>query len=297
MSARELKDLIGLLTARPAPPDATVDMLRERMGKLAAFLPTPADARVEKVDAGGVPAEWVSAPGSNPGRTLLYLHGGGYAIGGPDSHRLLAYNLSRASGARALLIDYRLAPEHPFPAAVEDAVAAWRWLLANGVEAKHAAVAGDSAGGGLVVALLLALRERGVTQPAGGFCISPWIDMEASGDSMRTRAAADPMVKAEGLARYARWYLAGGDARNPLASPLHANLKGLPPLLVQVGSAETLLDDSIRLAELAQAADVPVTLEVAPNMVHVWHLFSPMLGESREAIAKAGRWLADRMAG
>ena len=294
MSTTELKSLIELLTARPAPENETVAQRRDRFGKLGQLLPAPPDAQVTVAPVGGVPAETVAAPGTAGDRVILYLHGGGYVIGGPDTHRALAYNLSRAADARVVVLDYRLAPEHPFPAAVEDATAAYGALLAAGTPPGRIVVAGDSAGGGLVVGTLLSLRDAGQPLPAGGFCISPWTDMEGTGESLVRLAARDVMVQKAGLAWMASLYMNGADPRHPYASPIHADLKGLPPLLIHVGSAEMLFDDAIRLAERAHAADVDVTVEVGPNMVHVWHLFAPILGEGLEAIGRAGHWIAWR---
>lgn len=197
------------------------------------------DIGVEPATAGGVRAEWTSTPSDDRNAALLYLHGGGYVIGSLDSHRHLAAEAGRACGMPALALDYRLAPEHPFPAAVEDALAGYRFLLGRGVRAARIALAGDSAGGGLVVALMVALREEGLPQPGCGWCISPWVDMEAIGDSMTGKAAADPTVQRAGILDMARLYLDGADPRSPLAAPLYADLKGLAPLLIQVGAAET----------------------------------------------------------
>ncbi len=294
MSAEELKNLIELLTSRPAPADADVEAMRERFDKLGSFLPTPEDALVEAVDANGVAAERVAAPGAGQGR-ILYLHGGGYVIGSAATHRTLAYDLSRASGAEALVLDYRLAPEHPFPAAVDDAVAGYEHLLGRGTAPGDVAVAGDSAGGGLVVAALVAIRERGLPMPAAAVAISPWVDMEALGETITTRAEADPMVEQTRLLKLAEYYLAGADPKSPLAAPLYADLAGLPPLLIQVGDAEILLSDSTRLAQRAEAAGVDVTLEISDRMIHVWHLFAPMLSEGREAVARAGGFIAERL--
>ena len=294
MSAEELKNLIELLTSRPAPADADVEAMRERFDKLGSFLPTPEDALVEAVDANGVAAERVAAPGAGQGR-ILYLHGGGYVIGSAATHRTLAYGLSRASGAEALVLDYRLAPEHPFPAAVDDAVAGYEHLLGRGTAPGDVAVAGDSAGGGLVVAALVAIRERGLPMPAAAVAISPWVDMEALGETITTRAEADPMVEQTRLLKLAEYYLAGADPKSPLAAPLYADLAGLPPLLIQVGDAEILLSDSTRLAQRAEAAGVDVTLEISDRMIHVWHLFAPMLSEGREAVARAGGFIAERL--
>src|SRR5438552_1164232 len=221
---------------------------RAQFETMAEVFTLPADASVEAVDAGGVPAEQVTVAGADGTRTILYLHGGGYCIGSPRTHREFAARLARAADATVVLIDYRLAPEHPFPAAAEDATAAYRWLLGRGQAPARLVVAGDSAGGGLTVATLVSLRDQGVVLPAAAVCLSPWVDLEASGESMTTKAGADPLIDREGLDQMAAHYLGGADARTPLASPLYADLAGLPPVLIQVGTAEVLLDDAVRLA-------------------------------------------------
>ena len=248
------------------------------------------------VEAGGVSAEWSEAAGVDEAKVVLYVHGGGYVMGSAGSHRDVTGRLSKAAGARVLSLNYRLAPEHPFPAPVDDAVAAYRWLLAQGISPGNIAVAGDSAGGGLAIATLLALRDAGEPLPAAGIGISPWVDMEGTGESMTTRAAVDPVVQKEGLLGMAKLYLGDADPKNPLAAPLHADLAGLPPLLLQVGDAETLLDDSTRLAERARAAGVDVTLKVWDEMPHVWHLFAPILPEGRQAIDEIGSFFQARTA-
>lgn len=248
------------------------------------------------VEAGGVSAEWSVAAGVDEAKVVLYVHGGGYVMGSAGSHRDVTGRLSEAAGARVLSLNYRLAPEHPFPAPVDDAVAAYRWLLAQGISPGNIAVAGDSAGGGLAIATLLALRDAGEPLPAAGIGISPWVDMEGTGESMTTRAAVDPVVQKEGLLGMAKLYLGDADPKNPLAAPLHADLAGLPPLLLQVGDAETLLDDSTRLAERARAAGVDVTLKVWDEMPHVWHLFAPILPEGRQAIDEIGSFFQERTA-
>lgn len=225
----------------------------------------------------------------------MYVHGGGYVIGSIVSHRHLVTELGRAAGARTLSLDYRLAPEHPFPAAVEDALTGYRFLLTQDFKPGNIAIAGDSAGGGLVVATLLAIKEAGLEQPACGFCISPWVDLEALGNSMISQASVDPMVQKDGLLGMAMAYLNGANARSPLAAPLYGDLRDIAPLLIQVGAAETLLDDATRLASVAGAVDVEVNLQVWPEMIHVWHFFHPMLGAARHAIKGAGEIISRAM--
>src|SRR5215831_8438389 len=248
------------------------------------------DVAVEPVTANGVRAEWTSTPSDARDAALMWLHGGGYVIGSLVSHRHVVSEAGRAAKAWALALDYRLAPEHPFPAAVEDAVSGYRYLLSRGIRPGHIAIAGDSAGGGLVIAAMLAIREAALPQPACGWCISPWVDMEGIGESMSAKAEADLMVQKAGLLEMAKLYLGGADPRSPLAAPIYADLKGLAPLLIQVGATETLLDDAIRLAKVAGAADVRVDLQVWPEMVHVWHLFHPELQAGGRAIEAGGEF-------
>jgi len=269
--------------------------MRAVMEEMSAF-PSAGDTKCTPVSAGGVPAEWVAAPGAAEDRAVLYLHGGGYVMGSINTHREMAARLSRAAGARVLVLDYRLAPEHPFPAAVDDATAAYRWLLAQNLKPARVAVAGDSAGGGLALATLVAIRDAKLPLPAAGVCISPWTDMEGTGGSMTTKAKVDPVVQKDMLLNMAKLYLGQKDPKTPLAAPLHADLRGLPPLLIQVGASETLLDDATRVAERAKAAGVKVDLEVWDEMIHVWHLFAPMLPEGQQAIEKAGKFVREHTA-
>jgi phosphinothricin tripeptide acetyl hydrolase len=294
--------------------DRGIDVVRAHLAKLPPFdslttaerraqyeraekaFPTPPEVKVERVSAPAAPAEWLRPPGAVAGRVVLYLHGGGYVIGSPRSHRHLAAAIAASAQASGLLLDYRLAPEHPYPAAVDDATAAYRWLLDQGIAPRHIVVAGDSAGGGLTVATLLALRDARVPLPAGGVCISPWVDLTCSGGSYATKADADPIVRRAGVEEMARAYLGGAPARTPLASPLFADLHGLPPLLIQVGSDEVLLDDAVQLAERARADSVEATLEVYDRMIHVWHWFLPMLDEAQAAVDTIGRFARTRTA-
>ena len=290
---------IGALRAKLASRVRSDDYRQRRKDMDAGFLQysIARDVAVEPVTANGVRAEWTSTPQDDRDAALLYVHGGGYVIGSLDSHRHLVSEAGRAAKAWALALDYRLAPEHPFPAAVEDAVSGYRYLLSRGIRPGRIAIAGDSAGGGLVVAAMLAIRDAGLAQPACGWCISPWVDMEGIGETMSTKAEADPMVQQAGLLEMAGLYLDGVDPRSPLAAPIYADLRGLAPLLIQVGAAETLLDDAIRLAKVAGAADVRVDLQVWPEMVHVWHLFHPELRAGRQAIEAGGAYVRGTMAG
>jgi monoterpene epsilon-lactone hydrolase len=273
----------------------TPEEFRSIYGRFLGQFQPPADVEIQPVKAGDVPAEWVMPTSGPPaGRTILYFHGGGYVIGSPKDYRETVSHIARAAQARALIIDYRLAPENPHPAAVEDAVAAYRWLLGDGVEPSRIVLAGDSAGGGLTIATLVALRDRGDRLPAAGVCICPWVDMECSGKSMEVNADADPLVKRDLVAKMAAAYLQGQDPRTALASPLHADLRGLPPLLIQAGQSETLLDDAGRLAERATIAGVDVTYEPWPEMIHVWHWFGSFLPEARQAIDRVGEFVKER---
>jgi acetyl esterase/lipase len=295
MASEALRRIVEMLRANPLQGDLA--QMRANMERGSLATPLPADVKFEPVSANGVPAEWGIAPGARDDRALVYLHGGGYAMGSLATHRALCARLSRLGRMRVLNVDYRLAPEHPHPAAVEDAVAAVRWVYAQGFAPSRVALGGDSAGGGLTLATLLALRDAGDPLPAAGVCISPWTDLSASGESIRNKASADPMVSEGPLREMAAHYLGGKDPRTPLASPLFADLRGLPPLLVQVGDAEILLDDATRLASRARDAGVDVTLEVWEEMFHVWHAFAEMLPEAARACERLAAWLEPRLSG
>jgi len=289
MSDPEIVALRALIASRPRATELA--QRRRDIDERGRQFGVAADVSVETVSAGGVPAEWTTTPAADRGSAVLYFHGGGYVIGSLDSHRHVAAEAGRACGARALAIDYRMAPEHPFPAAVEDALAAYRFLLDSGIRPGRIALAGDSAGGGLVVAAMLAIRGADLPQPGCGWCISPWVDLACGRASMLDNAARDPTVQKAGVLDFAGIYLAGADPRAPLASPIYGDLRGLPPLLVQVGSVETLLDDALSLARVAALADVYVDLQIWPEMIHVWHLFHPMLAAGRRAIAAGGAFV------
>ena len=298
MASQELQKVLDLMAANRDPnaldPSAGIDALRERMNANMGFPATDA-ATVVDVDANGVPAEWVTVAESDPARRIVYVHGGGYVIGTRATHRRLCEEIARAAQAAVLNLDYRLAPEHPFPAAVDDAVAGLQFAQANGPHGPGAPdalfIGGDSAGGGLTLAALLAARERGLPLPNGGICISAWTDLAITGETYETRAAQDPMISKDGgIDGMAAMYLGGADPKTPLASPLYADYAGLPPLLMQVGDHEVLLSDTTRAAQKARDAGVEVTEEIWDEMFHVWHMFSPILPEAQQAITRIGEW-------
>ena len=253
--------------------------------------PAAPDVTSEPVVANGVDAAWICAPSAATDRVVLYLHGGGYIMGSLNTHRDLMGRISRAAQTRVLGLDYRLAPEHPFPAAVDDTVAGYRFLLDQGLPPSRLAIAGDSAGGALALAALIAGRDAGLPMPAAAVCLSPFLDLEGTGESITTRADVDPIATPEVIDVWAKAYLAGADPRTPLANPLCADLHGLPALLIQVGDHEVLLDDSTRLAQRAQAAGVDVKLEVWPEMIHRWHSYAAVLPEGQQAIDDIGTFL------
>jgi monoterpene epsilon-lactone hydrolase len=299
MPSREMQDLIAELRNRHnASADQAPPTLAERRATFAPGghpHPIPDDVVITDVHAGGVPAHWLSSPGVDTGRVLLFLHGGGYELGSVRSDGELAARLGRAAGMRVLFLEYRLAPEHPFPAAIDDVLTAWRWLRAEeSLDAGSIAVAGASAGGGLAVALLVATRDAGRALPAAAVLMSPTVDLTSSGASMTERADQDPISTPAMLRQFASDYLAGADPKTPLASPLFASLRGLPPLLVQVGTADVLLSDAERLAAAASEVAVDVTLEVGDGLPHVYQL---MLGtpEAAEATDRIGTFLRDRV--
>jgi|TARA_B100000809_G_scaffold228805_1_gene242040 acetyl esterase/lipase len=289
--SKELDTVLEMIRVRSSEVRKTTDDDRLSYERIMSVLPMDDDIETERVGVNGVPAEWIWAPESQENRVILYLHGGGYLFGSVRTHRVMLAHMARAAKARVLALDYRLAPEIPFPAPVEDSVAAYRWLQDQGISPQKIVLGGDSAGGGLVVAALVALRSVGEPMAAAGVCISAWADMESTGQSMTTNAEADPSVSKERLLKIAKVYLAGKDPRAPLASPVHADLTGLPPLLLQVGSIEVLLDDSTMLKTRAKEAGVSVEMEVWDDMPHVWHHYAPILPEARKAIGKIGEFV------
>lgn len=289
MSNPEITAIRALLTAAPRP--ANLPERRARLNALGARYTIPPDVEITPVSANGVDTEWTQTPQADPSRVLLFLHGGGYMSGSIASHRHLAAEAGRQSRARTLALGYRLAPENPFPAALEDTLAAYRFLLAQGIKPNHIAFGGESAGGGLALAAMVSLRDNNEPLPACAWLSSPWTDLEQTGATMQTKAADDPLIQKPYLDDLAAQYRNGADAKNPLISPLHANLRGLPPLLIHVGTAETLLNDSTRLAEAAGQADIRVTLDIWPDMIHAFTLFYPQVAAAREALKRVGSFI------
>jgi epsilon-lactone hydrolase len=299
MPSRSMQEVIdGLREQRKAAAGQATPTLAERRATFAPAgrpHPVPDDVLVTDVTAGGVPAHWLAAPGTDAGRVLLFLHGGGFEFGSVRSDGELAARLGRAGRMRVLFPEYRLAPEHHFPAAIDDVIAAYRWLRADQrLSARSIAVAGDSAGGGLAVGLLVALRDAGEELPAAAVLMSPTVDLTSSGASMTKKVDEDAISTPDMLRQFAADYLAGADPRDPLASPLFASLTGLPPLLMLVGTADLLLSDSERLAAAADQAGVDVTLEIGEGLPHVYPL---MLGtpEAAEATEQIGKFLRDQV--
>lgn len=291
LRARSLRLGLSWFVKRRARHE-TLDQSRRRFLAMEALIPhPPRDTQTITINVGGVSANRVITPASRPNRHVLYLHGGAYRLGAPSTYRHFTWRVASAAQARALVIDYRLAPEHPFPAALEDAVSCYRWLLAEGADPRRFAVVGDSAGGGLTLALLLKLRDSGLPLPAAAVALSPWTDLASTGASLTLNAKSDAMVNAHDVPKFAADYLAGADPRDPYASPLYGDPSGLPPTLIQVGSDEVLRDDAVRMAKRMQHAHCQVELQIWPQMPHVWHLLAPILPEAREAITEIGKFM------
>ncbi|MHA1883868.1 MAG: alpha/beta hydrolase [Promethearchaeota archaeon] len=292
MVSKQMENLINFI--RQSKVEPTVEGMRESFEQIASMVRVPKDAKCEPVSAGGVPAEWISVPESINNKVMLYFHGGGYVAGSINSHREYCVRLARASRTRVLIIDYRLAPEHPFPAALEDAIKAYQWLITSeGISPKHIVIAGESAGGGLTIATLLKLRDDKIELPTAGISLSPFMDMAVTGETVKSKVDVDPLTTQVMLELDAKLYLGGEDARNPLASPLYADLKDLPPLYIQVGSAELLLDDSIRFVDAAKAAGVDVKFEIWDDMIHMFQMFAAMAPEGQDGINKIGEFVLE----
>jgi len=294
MAEGEIDAIRKLLTSKPRPVGWTER--RERLDEVGSVWPVASDIKCESVDCEGVAGEWSLAPGSDASKVLLFFHGGGYCSGSIKSHRRMVTEAGRAMGVRTLAIDYRRAPEHPFPAQHEDALTAWRFLRRQGIAANHIVVGGDSAGGNLSLSLINRLRAAKEQLPGCAWLVSPWTDLTMSGDTLATKDAVDPLIHTAYLEELADAYAPPPiDRRDPLISPLFGDLRGFPPMLIQVGSAETLIADATRLAEATGIADVDVRLEIWPHMIHAWPVWNAALADGRRALANAGEFIRARL--
>ncbi len=290
MAQSEIEAVRALLSSKPRP--VGWPGRRQRLDDVGSVWPVADDVKLVAVDISGVPGEYSIVPGSDPSRVLIFFHGGGYCAGSILSHRRMVTEAGRAAGMRTLAIAYRLAPENPFPAAYDDVLKAWRFLRNQGIPAARIAIGGDSAGAGLAVALINQLRDAHEELPACVWLVSPWTDLTMSGSTLASKDAVDPLIRKDYLNELADAYLpAGIDRKDPRVSPLYADLRCFPPTLIQVGSAETLLDDATRFAAVAGAAAVPVTLEIWPYMIHAWHLWNAHLEPGRRALVSAGAFI------
>jgi epsilon-lactone hydrolase len=294
MAESEIEAIRALLGSKPRPVEWPER--RNRLDEVGSVWPVADDVKVTSVDVNGVPGEWSIVPGSDSSRVLMFFHGGGYCSGSIVSHRRLITEAGRAAGIRTLAIGYRLAPEHPFPAAHDDVFTAWRFLRDQNIPAEHIAIGGDSVGAGLTLALISRLHDAQEELPGCAWLISPWTDLTMSGPTLSSKEAIDPLIHKQYLIELAAAYLpAGVDRKDPRVSPLYADLKGFPPVLIQVGSAETLLDDATRFAAVAGAVDVRVTLEIWPQMIHAWPLWNARLESGRRALASAGAFIRQHL--
>lgn len=278
-----------------ANQQATLQQRRAMLEEGARNLPMPPDVEVQTTTVGHLTAEWLRPSGALDGRAILYLHGGAYTMGSCATHRALASRIAIASQTPALLFEFRLAPEYPFPAALEDGLAVYRWLIKSGIPTQKMVIAGDSSGGGLAIALSVFLRDDELPPPAAIACLSPWADLGLTGESLATRARVDPICSLAESQFHAACYIGDHDADSPLISPIYADLRGLPPLLIQVGDREILLSDAVRLAERARQHGVSTELEVWDGMWHVWHLFAKYVPEGQQAIIKVGAFIRQHL--
>ena len=294
MAQSEIEAVRALLSSKPRPigwPER-----RQRLDDVGSVWPVADDVELAAVDVNGMAGEYSIVLGSDPSCILMFFHGGGYCSWSILSHRRMASEAGRAAGIRTLAVAYRLAPEYPFPAAYDDALTAWRFLQNQGISAAHIAIGGDSAGAGLAIALINRLRDAHEELPACAWLVSPWTDLTMSGSTLASKDAVDPIIHKGYLNELADAYLpAGIDRKDPRVSPLYADFRSFPPILIQVGSAETLLDDATRFAAVAGAADVPTTLEVWPHMIHAWHLWNAHLEPGRRALVSAGAFIREHL--
>jgi acetyl esterase/lipase len=288
--SEELKRLVNVLSVR-SRDDFDLATFRDDFERFSKLFPPPPEVDRKELRIGGVRCLALTPSMATGEWAVVYFHGGGYVSGSLGTHAELTAKLALAARSRVYLVDYRLAPEEPFPAALDDALAVLRGLRKLSTPPQRVVLAGDSAGGGLALATMISLRDAGEPLPKAAACFSPWVDLEATGESVRTRAEEDKILKGHMLRTIAELYLDGTDPRHPLASPLYGDLRGLPPLLIQVGTAEVLLDDALRLAQRAREQGVSVELQVEDHLIHVWHLFSSLLPEGQQSICEAGAFL------
>ena len=293
MVSKEMENVISMLKGfQESAGEITIVKVREGMDQLGKMGKLPKDVKCKPVIAGSVPAEWITTPNSENQKVVLYLHGGGYVAGSIASYRDLVARISRVSKARILILEYRLAPEFPFPNALEDSVAAYKWLVSTeNIDPNNIIIAGDSAGGGLTLATVIKLRNEGFSLPVALVCLSPWTDLAGTGESLKTNREIDPFISIEMFEISVRNYLGTTDPFNPLASPLYADLQGLPPLLIQVGTSEVLLDDSVRFAKRAKDSGVDVRLKIWKDMIHIFAIFAIFTPESRQGIEQIGEFI------
>jgi monoterpene epsilon-lactone hydrolase len=295
VSIQQQETLDAILRQGAIPADTSVEEQRRLLRELLSAQPLPADETVTVAALGGVPTAEITVDGVEPRHTVLYFHGGVYVLGDAALSADLAAQVGRRTSAKAISVDYRLAPEHPYPAAVDDALAAYEALLQSGTDPADIVFAGESAGGGLAVATLVNARDRGLPLPAAAYVMSPYVDLTLAGETIKSRRDADPLLSPEALHARVADYTSGQDAALPLISPIFADLSGLPPLIIQAGSHEVLLDDALRLARAAALADVEVTLDVVPGVPHVFQAYHPILDEAAAALDRAGQFLSARL--
>jgi acetyl esterase/lipase len=296
VSTEQRENLDAILRQNAFPADSDVTELRRLLAELTSAQPLPADVTVTAAALGGVPTAEITVDGIEPRHVVLYFHGGVYVLGDAAQAAGLAAQVGRRTSARVISVDYRLAPEHPYPAAVDDALAAYEALLDNGISPSYIAFAGESAGGGLAVATLVNARDHGLPLPAAAFVMSPYADLTLAGATMETKREVDPLLSRENLQARIPDYTSGQDPALGLISPVFADLSGLPPLIIQAGTHEVLLDDAVRLARQAAVADVEVTLDITPGVPHVFQAYYPFLDEAAAALDRAGQLLSAHLA-
>ena len=296
MTAKQREMVDKLLRNAPFDLGGDVDAQRPLLEQMLTSQPLPADVRVTPGDLGGIPVIFIDIADVEPRGIIFHIHGGGFALGSAGGSAGLASSLARKTGMRAVSVDYRLAPEHPYPAALQDVTAAYRALAGQAGSAGHIVVSGESAGGNLAIELLIAGQAEGLTMPAAALLLSPMTDLTVTGSSYSGKAHADPAISAQAIRTRAADYLAGADPADPRVSPLYADLTGLPPLLIQAGSHEVLLDDATRLAARAAADDVAVILDITPGVPHVFQAFAALLDEGDAALNRAARFIQDNTA-